>query len=92
MRLVRTIVHVNLRSLADYMRSAKHYIGNEQEHFRQPYEWGLPNALSANIDDRTLHVQTHSLDRLLRHRKLELEVADDGEEERLHPAQPEPKC
>lgn len=33
----------------------KHFIGNEQEHFRQSYEWGLPNAMSSNIDDRTLH-------------------------------------
>lgn len=37
------------------MATAKHYIANEQEHFRQSYEWGLPNALSSNIDDRTLH-------------------------------------
>jgi len=35
--------------------TAKHYIGNEQEHFRRPLEWGLPEALSSNIDDRTLH-------------------------------------
>ena len=35
--------------------TAKHFIGNEQEHFRQSFEWGLPNALSSNIDDRTLH-------------------------------------
>lgn len=35
--------------------TAKHYIANEQEHFRQSFEWGLPNALSSNIDDRTLH-------------------------------------
>ncbi|KAF2839795.1 glycoside hydrolase family 3 protein [Patellaria atrata CBS 101060] len=35
--------------------TAKHFIGNEQEHFRQSYEWGLPNAISSNIDDRTLH-------------------------------------
>ncbi|CAG8959275.1 hypothetical protein HYFRA_00013044 [Hymenoscyphus fraxineus] len=33
----------------------KHFIGNEQEHFRQSWEWGLPNAMSSNIDDRTLH-------------------------------------
>jgi len=37
------------------MATAKHYIANEQEHFRQSFEWGLPNALSSNIDDRTLH-------------------------------------
>ncbi|KAI9817427.1 MAG: hypothetical protein M1827_001036 [Pycnora praestabilis] len=35
--------------------TAKHYILNEQEHFRQSFEWGLPNAMSSNIDDRTLH-------------------------------------
>jgi beta-glucosidase-like glycosyl hydrolase len=35
--------------------TAKHYVLNEQEHFRQSFEWGLPNAMSANIDDRTLH-------------------------------------
>lgn len=37
------------------MATAKHYILNEQEHFRQPYEWGIPTALSSNIDDRALH-------------------------------------
>lgn len=37
------------------MATAKHYVGNEQEHFRQSFEWGLPNAMSSNIDDRTLH-------------------------------------
>ena len=35
--------------------TAKHFIANEQEHFRQSFEWGLPNAISSNIDDRTLH-------------------------------------
>lgn len=35
--------------------TAKHYVGNEQEHFRRSLEWGLPEALSSNIDDRTLH-------------------------------------
>ncbi|EAT85191.1 hypothetical protein HBI56_074000 [Parastagonospora nodorum] len=35
--------------------TAKHYVGNEQEHFRQAWEWGLPNAISSNMDDRTLH-------------------------------------
>ena len=35
--------------------TAKHFVGNEQEHFRRTTEWGLPHALSANIDDRTLH-------------------------------------
>ncbi|KAF2404436.1 hypothetical protein EJ06DRAFT_526515 [Trichodelitschia bisporula] len=33
----------------------KHFVGNEQEHFRQSWEWGRPNAISSNIDDRTLH-------------------------------------
>lgn len=35
--------------------TAKHFLLNEQEHFRQAWEWGLPNAISSNIDDRTLH-------------------------------------
>ena len=35
--------------------TAKHFIANEQEHFRQSWEWGTPNAISSNIDDRTLH-------------------------------------
>ena len=37
------------------MATIKHYIGNEQEHYRQAHEWALPNALSSNIGDRTLH-------------------------------------
>ncbi|KFX94756.1 hypothetical protein V490_04195 [Pseudogymnoascus sp. VKM F-3557] len=37
------------------MATIKHYIGNEQEHFRQAREWAIPNALSSNIGDRTLH-------------------------------------
>lgn len=37
------------------MATIKHFVANEQEHFRQSWEWGLPNALSSNIDDRTLH-------------------------------------
>ena len=37
------------------MATAKHYLLNEQEHFRQAWEWGTPNAISSNIDDRTLH-------------------------------------
>ncbi|KAL2871401.1 beta-glucosidase [Aspergillus lucknowensis] len=35
--------------------TAKHYVMNEQEHFRQPNEWGIPYALSSNIGDRALH-------------------------------------
>ncbi len=35
--------------------TAKHFILNEQEHYRRTTEWGLPHALSVNIDDRTLH-------------------------------------
>ncbi|CAK7204822.1 hypothetical protein SEUCBS139899_007584 [Sporothrix eucalyptigena] len=47
----------NIRGIQDQgiMATIKHFVGNEQEHFRQPYEWGLPHALSSNIDDRTLH-------------------------------------
>src|ERR1700712_3191789 len=37
------------------MATAKHWVGNEQEHFRQAWEWLAPNAISENIDDRTLH-------------------------------------
>lgn len=37
------------------MATIKHFVGNEQEHFRQAREWALPNALSSNIDDRTMH-------------------------------------
>lgn len=37
------------------MASIKHFVGNEQEHFRQPWEWALPHAISSNIDDRALH-------------------------------------
>lgn len=39
----------------DVMATIKHFVGNEQEHFRQSFEWGLPNAISTQIDDRTLH-------------------------------------
>ena len=35
---------------AGVIATAKHFIGNEQEHFRNG-----PNAISSNIDDRTLH-------------------------------------
>lgn len=38
------------------MATAKHFIGNEQEHFRQVGEWNKNKfAISSNIDDRTLH-------------------------------------
>ena len=38
------------------MATAKHFIANEQEHFRQENEWkGAKYAISSNIDDRTLH-------------------------------------
>lgn len=40
---------------AGVIATAKHFVGNEQEHFRQSWEWGTPNAISSNIDDRTLH-------------------------------------
>ncbi|KAK8210303.1 hypothetical protein M8818_003471 [Zalaria obscura] len=35
--------------------TAKHYVGNEQEHFRQPLAWLTKEAISSNMDDRTLH-------------------------------------
>ncbi|KAI0475751.1 glycoside hydrolase superfamily [Xylariaceae sp. FL0804] len=37
------------------MATIKHLVANEQEHFRQENEWGIANAISSNIDDRTLH-------------------------------------
>lgn len=37
------------------MATAKHMVANEQEHFRQAWEWGTPSAISSNIDDRTMH-------------------------------------
>ncbi|KAK6537809.1 hypothetical protein TWF694_010714 [Orbilia ellipsospora] len=40
---------------AGIIATAKHFLLNEQEHFRQPWEWATPDAVSANIDDRTLH-------------------------------------
>ena len=40
---------------AGVIATAKHLIANEQEHFRQSFEWGLPNAMSSNLDDRTMH-------------------------------------
>ncbi|KAI1366671.1 glycoside hydrolase superfamily [Xylaria arbuscula] len=47
----------SIRGIQDegVMATIKHLVGNEQEHFRQQYEWGLANALSSNIDDRTMH-------------------------------------
>ena len=37
------------------MATIKHFVANEQEHYRQAWEWGLPDAMSSNLDDRTLH-------------------------------------
>ena len=37
------------------MGTIKHFVANEQEHYRQAWEWGLPDAISSNLDDRTLH-------------------------------------
>ncbi|KAF2098385.1 hypothetical protein NA57DRAFT_40041 [Rhizodiscina lignyota] len=37
------------------MATIKHFVGNEQEHFRRPWEWLTPYAISSNMDDRTLH-------------------------------------
>ena len=39
---------------------AKHFIGNEQEHFRQApeakgYGYNISGSLSSNIDDQTMH-------------------------------------
>lgn len=42
------------------MACTKHFIGNEQEHFRQTgeaqgYGYNITNTLSSNIDDKTMH-------------------------------------
>ena len=37
------------------MATIKHFVANEQEHFRQPWEWGLPHSISSNVDDRAMH-------------------------------------
>ena len=45
---------------AGVIACAKHFIGNEQEHFRQVgesqnYGYDINEAVSSNIDDRTMH-------------------------------------
>ncbi|USP78307.1 glycoside hydrolase family 3 protein [Curvularia clavata] len=43
---------------AGVIACTKHYILNEQEHFRQPgnfEDFGFVDALSSNVDDKTLH-------------------------------------
>lgn len=46
---------------AGVIACAKHYIGNEQEHFRQAPEalsqagFTISDSLSSNIDDATMH-------------------------------------
>lgn len=45
---------------AGVIACAKHYIGNEQEHFRQApeaqgYGFNITESLSSNIDDKTMH-------------------------------------
>ncbi|KAJ1335805.1 beta-glucosidase [Microdochium nivale] len=47
----------SIRGMQDtgVMATIKHLVANEQEHFRQSWEWGLPNAISSNVDDRTMH-------------------------------------
>lgn len=45
---------------AGVIACAKHYIGNEQEHFRQApeaqgYGYNITESLSSNIDDKTMH-------------------------------------
>lgn len=37
------------------MATAKHFLMNEQEHFRQAHEWDKDEAISSNVDDRALH-------------------------------------
>lgn len=45
---------------ANFDSGTKHYIGNEQEHFRQApeaagYGFNITESISANMDDTTLH-------------------------------------
>jgi beta-glucosidase len=45
---------------AGVMACTKHYIGNEQEHFRQGpeadnYGFNITQSISSNIDDKTMH-------------------------------------
>jgi beta-glucosidase len=43
---------------AGVIACTKHYIMNEQEHFRQPgqfEDFGFVDAVSSNLDDKTLH-------------------------------------
>ena len=45
---------------AGVIATAKHFIGNEQEHFRQSSEaqgfgYNITESVSSNIDDKTLH-------------------------------------
>src|SRR2546423_1403868 len=45
---------------AGVMACTKHYIGNEQEHFRQgpeakTYGFDITQSISSNIDDKTMH-------------------------------------
>ena len=45
---------------AGVIACAKHFIGNEQEHFRQAteaagYHYTISDSVSANIDDVTMH-------------------------------------
>lgn len=48
--------HVKGIQAAGIMACTKHYIGNEQEHFRQGAPpANLTAAISSNIDDRTMH-------------------------------------
>lgn len=37
------------------MATIKHFVANEQEHYRQAWEWGFPDGMSSNLDDRSLH-------------------------------------
>jgi beta-glucosidase len=51
---------------AGVIACAKHYIGNEQEHFRQSgeaqgYGYNISQSVSSNIDDKTMHELYHVL-------------------------------
>lgn len=60
--LTGTLMAETIRGIQDagVIACAKHYVGNEQEHFRQApesanYGFSINDSLSSNIDDVTLH-------------------------------------
>jgi beta-glucosidase len=60
--LTGALIGPTIRGIQDagVIACTKHYIGNEQEHFRQApeaqgYGFNITESISANIDDKTMH-------------------------------------